>query len=143
MKIEELAPNEGARKSKKRLGRGPGSGLGKMSGRGGKGQTARSGSSIRPGFEGGQTPLYRRIPKRGFNNVTAIPTTSLNLKDIAVYVENGVFDAKLNFPSGRFKLLSGGDVPAGLKTLKNCLLSKPTREKLVAKGVAIVEEQSI
>ena len=139
MKIEELAPNAGARKTKKRLGRGPGSGLGKTSGRGGKGQTARSGSSIRPGFEGGQTPLYRRIPKRGFNNIHAIAATALNLKDIAPYIENGVFDAKEIFPSGRFKLLSLGDVPAELKTLKNCFLSASTREKLSAKGVAVEE----
>lgn len=143
MKIEELAPNKGARKTKKRLGRGPGSGLGKTSGRGGKGQTARSGSSIRPGFEGGQTPLYRRIPKRGFKNVNAIPTFSLNLKDIAVYIENGIFDAKQCFPSGRFKVLSVGEVPAELKTLKNCLLSTSTRQKLTDKGVLVVEEQSV
>jgi large subunit ribosomal protein L15 len=143
MKIEELAPNKGARKTKKRLGRGSGSGLGKTSGRGGKGQTARGGSSIRPGFEGGQTPLYRRIPKRGFTNVHAIPTFSLNLKDITQYVENGIFDAKLNFPTGFFKLLSVGEVPAELKTLKNCLLSNGTRQKLEAKGVSIIEEPSI
>jgi large subunit ribosomal protein L15 len=142
MRIEELAPNKGARKTKKRLGRGPGSGLGKMSGRGGKGQTARSGSSIRPGFEGGQTPLYRRIPKRGFNNVNAIASFSLNLKDIVNFIENGVFDAKVNFPQGKFKLLSIGDVPSELKVLKNCFLSSTTREKLVSKGVEIVEEQS-
>ena len=116
MKIEELAPNKGARKTKKRLGRGPGSGLGKTSGRGGKGQTARSGSSIRPGFEGGQTPLYRRIPKRGFKNIHAIPTFALNLKDITNYIENGVFDAKLIFPTGRFKLLSVGEIPVALKS---------------------------
>lgn len=144
MKMEELAPNKGARKTKKRLGRGPGSGLGKTSGRGGKGQTARSGSSIRPGFEGGQTPLYRRIPKRGFKNVNAIPSFALNLKDIAVYVENGVLDAKQIFPKGHFKLLSVGDVPSELKTVKNCLLSDSTRQKLTDKGVlVVVEEQSV
>ena len=143
MKIEELAPNKGARKTKKRLGRGPGSGLGKTSGRGGKGQTARGGSSIRPGFEGGQTPLYRRIPKRGFKNVNAITTFALNIKDISSYIDNGVFDAKLIYPSSRFKLLSIGDVPAELKTLKNCLLSNSTRQKLTDKGVVVIEEQSI
>ncbi len=143
MRIEELVPNKGARKSKKRLGRGPGSGLGKTSGRGGKGQTARGGSSIRPGFEGGQTPLYRRIPKRGFTNVNAIPTFALNLKDIAPYIENGVFDGKENFPIGFFKLLSVGEVPSELKTLKNCLLSCTTRQKLTSKGVVVVEEPSL
>jgi large subunit ribosomal protein L15 len=142
MKIEELAPNKGARKTKKRLGRGPGSGLGKTSGRGGKGQTARGGSSIRPGFEGGQTPLYRRIPKRGFTNVTAVPSFALNLKDLAAYVENGIFDAKKAFPVGRFKILSVGEVPAELKSIKNCMLSDSTRQKLVAKGV-VVEELAV
>ena len=69
MQLHTLKPRAGARHRVKRLGKGESSGLGKTSGRGGKGQTARSGSSIRPGFEGGQMPLYRRIPKRGFNNI--------------------------------------------------------------------------
>ena len=68
MKLHELKPNPGSTHSKKRKGRGPGSGLGKTSGRGHKGQNARSGGGTRPGFEGGQTPLFRRIPKRGFSN---------------------------------------------------------------------------
>ncbi len=68
MKLHNLTPHSGSTKSSKRLGRGPGSGLGKTSGRGEKGQKARSGGGVRPGFEGGQTPLFRRIPKRGFSN---------------------------------------------------------------------------
>ena len=68
MKLHELKPNEKAFKAKKRVGRGPGSGLGKTSGKGQKGQNARSGGGVRPGFEGGQTPLFRRLPKRGFSN---------------------------------------------------------------------------
>ena len=68
MKLHELSPNEGAVKSKKRVGRGIGSGLGKTSGKGHKGQNARSGGGVRPGFEGGQLPLFRRLSKRGFNN---------------------------------------------------------------------------
>lgn len=68
MKLHELAPNEGARQERKRLGRGIGSGLGKTSGKGHKGQNARAGGGVRPGFEGGQTPLARRLPKRGFSN---------------------------------------------------------------------------
>jgi len=137
--MEELAPNDGAAKSKKRLGRGPGSGLGKTSGRGGKGQTARSGSSIRPGFEGGQTPLYRRIPKRGFNNVCAVGVVALNLQDVGCYVEAGVLNGKDVNPSGFAKLLSLGDVPAGLKTVKNFKLSSGAREKLLAQNVEVVE----
>lgn len=139
MKIEELRPNPGARKNKRRLGRGPGSGLGKTGGRGGKGQTARSGSSIRPGFEGGQTPLYRRIPKRGFKNVCAINVESLNLKDSSPYIENGILDGQGFVAKGIAKLLSVGEVPADLKTVKNFVMSVGAREKLLAKGVTIEE----
>lgn len=139
MRIEELRPNPGARKDKRRLGRGPGSGLGKTGGRGGKGQTARSGSSIRPGFEGGQTPLYRRIPKRGFKNVCAINVESLNLKDSSQYIENGILDGQGFVAKGIAKLLSMGDVPADLKTVKNFVMSSGAREKLLAKGVTIEE----
>ena len=71
MKLHELSPVEGSKKDSKRIGRGHGSGWGKTSGKGHKGQKARSGGSIRPGFEGGQMPLQRRIPKRGFNNIFA------------------------------------------------------------------------
>lgn len=139
MKMEELRPNSGATKQKKRLGRGSGSGLGKTSGRGGKGQTARSGSSIRPGFEGGQTPLYRRIPKRGFTNVCAIKAMSLNLRDISDYIEDGVLDGKKVLPSGIVKLLSVGEVPAELKVLRHLSLSENTRNKVLSKGVKIEE----
>jgi large subunit ribosomal protein L15 len=139
VKIETLAPNKGATKSKKRLGRGPGSGLGKTSGRGGKGQTARSGSSVRPGFEGGQTPLYRRIPKRGFHNACALPSLALNLRDLVSYIKNGVFDGRSLLNSGHVKILSEGDVPSALKLVKNVLISSSAREKLVAKSVEIAE----
>ncbi|RDB36107.1 50S ribosomal protein L15 [Spirobacillus cienkowskii] len=139
MKIEELRPNPGARKDRRRLGRGPGSGLGKTGGRGGKGQTARSGSSIRPGFEGGQTPLYRRIPKRGFKNVCAIKVESLNLKDTTPYIEAGILDGRVFVSQGIAKLLSVGAVPADLKIVKNFVMSEGAREKLLAKGVTIEE----
>jgi large subunit ribosomal protein L15 len=139
VRIEELRPNPGARKDRRRLGRGPGSGLGKTGGRGGKGQTARSGSSIRPGFEGGQTPLYRRIPKRGFKNVCAINVESLNLKDSSPYIEGGILDGQGFVAKGIAKLLSVGEVPADLKTVKNFVMSAGAREKLLAKGVTIEE----
>lgn len=139
MKLEELQPNHGAAKTKKRLGRGSGSGLGKTSGRGGKGQTARSGSSIRAGFEGGQTPLYRRIPKRGFTNVCAVKSFALNLKDVLPYIENGTLDGKKVFPEGIAKLLSLGELPAELKSVKNFQFSKATREKILSNGVKIEE----
>lgn len=140
MRIEELKPNQGATKARRRLGRGPGSGLGKTGGRGGKGQTARSGSSIRPGFEGGQTPLYRRLPKRGFKNPCGIAVAALNLRDIAPAVVGGVYDGlSLSGGHGFAKLLGEGDVPGGLKSVKNVKLSKSAREKLAAKGVTIEE----
>ncbi len=140
MRIEELKPNPGATRKRKRLGRGAGSGLGKTGGRGGKGQTARSGGGIRPGFEGGQTPLYRRIPKRGFKNPCAIPVTSLNLRDLGPSVRDGIFDGvTLSGGVGFAKILGEGDVPGGLQTVKNVKLSKSAREKLSSKGVTIEE----
>ena len=140
MRMEDLRPNEGATKDRRRLGRGPGSGLGKTGGKGGKGQTARKGGGIRAGFEGGQTPLYRRLPKRGFTNIGAIKVCSLNLKDITSKIEDGVFDGAFWADAKSFfKLLSQGDVPAGLKSVKNVLLSKSAREKLTSQGIKIEE----
>lgn len=82
MKLHELKANEGARDNRKRLGRGPGSGTGKTSGKGHKGQNARSGGGVALGFEGGQTPLYKRIPKRGFNNINRIEYAIVNLDSL-------------------------------------------------------------
>jgi len=138
MQLNELVPNTGAVKSKKRLGRGPGSGLGKTSGRGGKGQTARSGASIRPGFEGGQTPLYRRIPKRGFTNIHQIPTITYNIRDLnSSKIQNGVFDGNTIKSGYRTKILSEGEVPTGLTVVKNTLISRVAEQKLTAAGVSI------
>ncbi len=82
MKLHELSPSPGSRKERKRLGRGPSSGTGKTSGRGHKGQNARSGGGVRPGFEGGQNPLYRRLPKRGFVNPTRKEYAVVNTEDL-------------------------------------------------------------
>jgi len=140
MRFEDLRPNDGARKDRRRLGRGPGSGLGKTGGKGGKGQTARKGGGIRAGFEGGQTPLYRRLPKRGFTNPCAIAVSALNLRDIASKVDEGIFDGAYWADAQAYlKLLGVGDVPAGLKTVRNVLLSASAREKLVAQGISIEE----
>ncbi len=140
MKIEELKPNLGATKNRRRLGRGPGSGWGKTGGRGGKGQTARSGSSIPAGFEGGQTPLYARLPKRGFVNVHAIPVIALNLCDLGDRIENGSLDAKKVVGSAGFlKILAEGDVPEELKSVKGAKLSEGARKKLIARSVRIEE----
>jgi large subunit ribosomal protein L15 len=138
--MEELKPNAGARKNRRRLGRGPGSGWGKTGGRGGKGQTARSGSSIPAGFEGGQTPLYARLPKRGFVNVCAIPVMSINLCDVETKIDNGVLDGKKMIGNkGFFKILAVGEVPECLKVVKSVKMSKSAREKLIARGVKIEE----
>lgn len=89
MKLYELSPVDGSKKSVKRIGRGHGSGWGKTSGKGHKGQKARSGGSIRPGFEGGQMPLQRRVPKRGFNNIFRKKIVALNLKQLETKFDNG------------------------------------------------------
>lgn len=89
MKLHELSPVDGSKKSVKRIGRGHGSGWGKTSRKGHKGQKARSGGSIRPGFEGGQMPLQRRVPKRGFNNIFRKKIVALNLKQLETKFDNG------------------------------------------------------
>ncbi len=89
MKLHELSPVDGSKKSVKRIGRGHGSGWGKTSGKGHKGQKARSGGSIRPGFEGGQMPLQRRVPMRGFNNIFRKKIVALNLKQLETKFDNG------------------------------------------------------
>ena len=83
MKLHELSPAKGSKHSRKRVGRGPGSGLGKTAGKGEKGQKSRSGYSRRPGFEGGQMPLLRRVPKRGFTNIFKVEFAVVNLSDLA------------------------------------------------------------
>ena len=89
MKLHELKSTEGARKENFRIGRGVGSGNGKTAGKGHKGQNARSGGGVRLGFEGGQLPLYRRLPKRGFKNVNRVEYAIVNLKTLNVYFEDG------------------------------------------------------
>ena len=90
MKLHTLKYNEGARKNRKRLGRGNATGTGKTSGKGHKGQNARSGGGVALGFEGGQTPLYKRIPKRGFNNINRINHAVLNLDSLNVFEDGSV-----------------------------------------------------
>ena len=93
MKLHELHPAEGSTSAQKRLGRGSGSGLGKTSGKGHKGAKARSGGGKRPGFEGGQMPLYRRVPKRGFNNVFRTEYAEVNLERLEAFEDGAVVDA--------------------------------------------------
>lgn len=114
MRIDTLQPAEGARTSKKRLGRGIGSGLGKTSGKGHKGQWARSGGGVRPGFEGGQMPLTRRLPKRGFNNHFKKVYTIVNLSALSDFEAGTVVDKEMLLEKGLIKYVKND---AGLKVL--------------------------
>ncbi len=120
MKLHELSPAPGSTQKTKRLGRGTGSGLGKTSGKGHKGQNARSGGGVRPGFEGGQMPLIRRLPKRGFTNNWRKVYTTINVSDLE-NLENGtVVTAELLKSKGMIAKIE----PYGLKVLGNGNLTK-------------------
>ncbi len=116
MRIDTISPAEGARTSAKRLGRGIGSGLGKTSGKGHKGQWARSGGGVRPGFEGGQMPLSRRVPKRGFNNAFRKEYVIVNLSALADVPAGTVVDYGFVMENGLAKAVKND---AGLKVLGN------------------------
>jgi large subunit ribosomal protein L15 len=151
MRLHDLKPRPGAKHRRKRLGQGEASGHGKTSGRGGKGQTARSGSSIRIGFEGGQMPLIRRIPKRGFNNARfatrylAVNVGELNQFDDGARVdETALRSAGLaNGRSDGIKILGGGDLTKKL-TLVVSAMSASAKTKIEAKGgsVEIIAKKS-
>ena len=114
MRIDTLRPAEGSRQSKKRLGRGIGSGLGKTSGKGHKGQWARSGGGVIPGFEGGQMPLTRRVPKRGFNNYFRKEYEIVNVNQLNEFEANTVVDYDMLYAEGKIKEVKGA---VGLKVL--------------------------
>lgn len=120
MKLHELSPAEGAVKSSKRLGRGVGSGLGKTSGKGHKGQNARSGGGVRPGFEGGQMPLIRQLPKIGFTNNFKKVYTLINVEDLNVLESGTTVTAELLKSKGLIAKIE----PYGLKVLGNGTLTK-------------------
>ncbi len=121
MRLGELSPAIGSTTSRKRLGRGIGSGLGKTSGKGHKGQWARSGGGVRPGFEGGQMPLIRRIPKRGFNNHFKKVYSIVNLSVLEGFEANSVVDMDALNEKGLIKVVKGC---VGLKVLGNGTLTK-------------------
>ena len=125
MKLNNMAPAEGAKTQSKRLGRGIGSGLGKTSGKGHKGQWARSGGGVRPGFEGGQMPLVRRIPKRGFNNVFKKEYSIVNVSALEVFDNGTVVTAELLLEKGVLSKVE----PYGLKVLGNGTLTKKLEVK--------------
>ncbi|OQC15609.1 MAG: 50S ribosomal protein L15 [Firmicutes bacterium ADurb.Bin080] len=121
MKLHTIAPADGAVKSSKRIGRGIGSGHGKTSTKGHKGQWARSGGGVRPGFEGGQMPLTRRIPKRGFNNQFSVEYSIVNLGDLNAFEEGTLINADLLLDEGIIGKLS----VSGVKVLGDGELTKP------------------
>ena len=121
MKLHTIAPAPGSKIDAKRLGRGIGSGLGKTSGKGHKGQWARSGGGVRPGFEGGQMPLTRRLPKRGFTNIFKKEYNIVNLWDLDCFEENTVINEEVLLATG---VLSKAQ-PYGLKVLGGGEISKP------------------
>ena len=116
MRLGDLSPAQGATTAKKRLGRGIGSGLGKTSGKGHKGQWARSGGGVRPGFEGGQMPLTRRVPKRGFNNHFKVVYAVVNLEQLNAFEAGAVVDYDTLWANGLIKSVKNA---AGLKVLGN------------------------
>ena len=140
MKLHDLKPAEGSRKSPYRKGRGIGSGNGKTAGKGDKGQNARSGGGVRPGFEGGQNPLYRRLPKRGFNNAFRKEYAIVNIEELNVFeagseVTPEVLIAKgiIKNPLAGIKVLGNGEVKVQL-TVKANKFSQSAVEKIQAAG---------
>ena len=129
MRLGNLSPAEGATTESKRLGRGIGSGLGKTSGKGHKGQWARSGGGVRPGFEGGQMPLIRRVPKRGFNNHFRKVYSVVNLSVLEGFEANSVVDMEVLNEKGLIKIVKGS---VGLKVLGNGTLTKALTVKAAA-----------
>lgn len=140
MKLHELRPAEGSRKAPKRVGRGTGSGLGRNAGKGEKGQNARSGGGVRPGFEGGQMPLYRRLPKRGFTNIFAKEYATINVDRLNIFedgtevtpevlIENGVISKVYD----GVKILGNGELTKKL-TVKATKFSKAAADKIETAG---------
>ncbi len=140
MKLFELQPSEGSTKSRKRLGRGHGSGLGKTSGRGHKGQKARSGGGVRIGFEGGQMPIYRRLPKRGFTNIFAKEYVEVKVSDLNKFDNGATVDAEALKAAGiikktcdGIKVLGNGSLEKKL-TVKASKFTGSAKEKIEAAG---------
>ena len=140
MKLNELSPAAGSTHVAKRKGRGPGSGNGKTGGRGHKGQKARSGGGVRIGFEGGQMPLARRIPKRGFNNIFAKPLTAVNIRMLERFEDGAVVGAEELIAKGviskcpyGLKVIGNDDLTKAL-TVRAAAFSEAAKEKIEAAG---------
>lgn len=140
MKLFELKPGEGSTKDTKRKGRGHGSGNGKTAGRGHKGQNARSGGGVRIGFEGGQMPIYRRLPKRGFTNIFAKQYSEINVSDLNKFENGAVVDMAALKDAGIIKktldgvkVLGNGDINVKV-TVKAAKFTQTAKEKIEAAG---------
>ena len=140
MDLSNLSPPKGSVKNRKRVGRGPGSGHGKTSCRGHKGQKARSGGKVRPGFEGGQMPLARRLPKRGFTNIFKKQYALIQVRDLMFFEKGSVIDPAVLVESGLVaklldgvKLLGNGDIDIPL-TVKVHKCSQAAQAKIIAAG---------
>ncbi len=141
MKLHELRPAKGAVKTRKRVGRGTGSGLGTTAGRGSNGQNSRSGGGVRPGFEGGQMPLYRRLPKRGFTNVFAKRYNEVNVDKLNIFENGTVVTPELLKETGvvkkieknGIKILGNGNLERNL-TIQAQKFTKSATEKIEAAG---------
>ncbi|HHB76773.1 MAG TPA: 50S ribosomal protein L15 [Desulfobulbus sp.] len=145
MKLNNLSPEKGARRNNKRVGRGPGSGLGKTAGRGHKGARSRSGYSQKPGFEGGQMPLHRRLPKRGFTNIFRAQYTILSLSDLNRFEEGSIVDHDALVNEGLVgkkdtlvKILANGEITKPL-TVDVDKVSRGAAEKIAAAGGSVKE----
>jgi large subunit ribosomal protein L15 len=143
MQLHDLAPAPGSRKNRKKIGRGPGSGMGKTATKGHKGLKARSGGSVRPGFEGGQMPIYRRLPKRGFFNIFKKNNAVLNIQDLDRFDDGAVIDVDTlkaaGLIKGRFdgvKLLGEGETQKKF-SVKNIMVSKAAKEKIESAGGSV------
>ena len=141
MKLNELRPAEGSSKAAWRKGRGAGSGNGKTAGKGHKGQNARSGGGVRPGFEGGQLPLYRKLPKRGFHNKFGKTYAVINVSALNAFEEGATVDAEallnagiVKVPGDGIKVLGSGDVTVKNLTVKAKVFSASAKEKIEAAG---------
>ncbi len=140
MRLDELKPAEGSKFEPRRVGRGIGSGTGKTSGKGHKGQNARSGGGVRPGFEGGQMPIYRRLPKRGFTNIFAKEYVAVNVSDLERFEDGTEVTAELLKESGVIskvkdgvKVLGRGELTKKL-TVKMAKFSESAKEKIEKAG---------
>ena len=140
MKLNELSPAYGSAKDSYRRGRGPGSGNGKTAGKGHKGQNARSGGGVRPGFEGGQLPLYRKLPKRGFTNRFAVNYAIVNVADLNKFDDGSVIDLAVLLEKkivrkelDGLKVLGNGELTKKL-TVKATVFSASAKEKIEAAG---------